>query len=192
MIMSEWTMCCFANCSNALYCAWESIVRCSDGVAQINLLLNRASPCLDVNSYLPYEGKVVIKNKTAREMRIRIPLWVDKKAVTCRLNNKTVPTDWLGNYILIRNLAKKDQVTLTFPVVESTEIHTAQSHGPYTCHFKGNTLVDISPRPEKPTGRYWPKGQEQFYQLYLRDYYKADKAPMKKVTRIVSPFVLEW
>ena len=38
-----------------------------DGHAQVNLLLNRASPWLDVDSYLPYEGKVVIHNKTAQE-----------------------------------------------------------------------------------------------------------------------------
>lgn len=44
--------------------------------------------------------------------------------------------------------------------VESTEIHTAQSYGPYTIQLKGNTLVDFSPCPEKPTGRYWPKLQK--------------------------------
>ena len=192
MMFSQWTMCCVSNCSCALYYAWESIVRCTDGVAQINLLLNRASPCLDVDSYLPYEGKVVIRNKTAREMRVRIPNWVDKNAVTCRLNGEVIECDWLGNYVLISNLAKRDQVNLTFPLIESTEVHTAQSYGPYTIQMKGNTLVDISPRMEKPTGRYWPKSQQKYYQLYLRDHYKAVKAPMKKVTRDVSAPVLQW
>ena len=27
-----------------------------------NLLLNRASPWMDIDSYIPYEGKVVLKN----------------------------------------------------------------------------------------------------------------------------------
>ena len=31
----------------------------------MNLLLNRASPWIDVDSYLPYEGRVQLKNKTA-------------------------------------------------------------------------------------------------------------------------------
>ena len=62
-----WTMCCLGNCSIALYKAWESIVRFKDGVAQVNLLLNRASAALDIGSYLPYEGKVVLKNKAARK-----------------------------------------------------------------------------------------------------------------------------
>ena len=40
--------------AEALYDAWESIVRCLDDMAQVNLLLKRASPWLDVDSYLPY------------------------------------------------------------------------------------------------------------------------------------------
>ena len=76
--------------------------------------------------------------------------------------------------------------------VESTEIHAAQSYGPYTIQLKGNTLVDFSPCPEKPTGRYWPKLQKKYYQLYQRDHYKADEAPTKKITRHVSPCILKW
>ena len=44
----------------------------------MNLLLNRASPWLDVDSYLPYEGKMVIRNKTCERVSIRIPSWVDR------------------------------------------------------------------------------------------------------------------
>ena len=66
--------CCTENGLIAYYHAWEGIVRCQDRVAQVNLLLNRASPWLDIDSYLPFEGKVVIRNKTARQISIRIPV----------------------------------------------------------------------------------------------------------------------
>src|SRR4029079_16103308 len=56
------------NWSNAsaylepFYFVWESIVRGHDDGAEVNLLLNRASSWVDVDSYLPYEGKVVLHN----------------------------------------------------------------------------------------------------------------------------------
>jgi len=57
--------CCSYNGLIGFYHAWEGIIRENKGVAQVNLLLNRASPWLDIDSYLPYEGKVMIRNKTA-------------------------------------------------------------------------------------------------------------------------------
>jgi len=65
-------------------------VRESQGVAQVNLLLNRASPWLDIDSYLPYQGKVVIRNKTARLIAVRIPRWADLGAVHSRLNDREI------------------------------------------------------------------------------------------------------
>ena len=60
------------QCIPALYYAWESIVR-ARRERQVNLLLNRASPWLDVDSYMPYEGKVVIHNKTAKSLALAYP-----------------------------------------------------------------------------------------------------------------------
>ena len=52
----------------------------------------------------------------------------------------------------------------------------------YTCRFKGNTLVDISPRDERPG----------FYPMYNRDEYQNNEATMKTVTRYVSPILIDW
>src|SRR4029078_6193921 len=80
--------CCTPNGTQALYYAWESIVRGRDDHADGNLLLNRASPWLDVCSYLPYEGKVELKNKTANVITVRIPQWVDLSQVKCTVGDK--------------------------------------------------------------------------------------------------------
>ncbi len=51
-------ICCPGNANHALFYTWESIVRADEnGHATINLLLNRASRWLDIDSYLPYEAK---------------------------------------------------------------------------------------------------------------------------------------
>jgi hypothetical protein len=55
--------CCTGEGSAALYRVWENILHYKDGVLKINLLLNRASPWVDVDSYIPYEGRVDVKTK---------------------------------------------------------------------------------------------------------------------------------
>ena len=196
------TVCCTGNCVPALYFAWESIVRCEDGVAQVNLLLNRASPWLDIESYLPYEGKVVIRNKSARILNVRIPKWVERGAVRSQIGDRPVEAFWAGRYLVFNDLKPEATVTVTFPVVETTETYTLkwkqsdfwqESTNPgdswrpleeparYTCRFRGNTLVDISPRDEGPG-----------YPLYLRDALTRSQAPMRQVTRYVPPRLVRW
>ena len=81
-------VCCSGNNPPALYAAWEAMLRYNDGAAQVNLLLNRVSPWLDMDSYLPYKGKVVIRNKAAKTLFVRIPRWVDKAKVQVEVNGK--------------------------------------------------------------------------------------------------------
>jgi DUF1680 family protein len=189
-----WVMCCNANCPRALHKVWKCIVRYSNGMAQVNLMLNRASPWLDVNSYLPYQGKVVLKNKTAREVCVRIPKWADKRAVRCRVNQKELARHWAGNYLLVPNLSPRDEVVVEFPVVETVEKHTDLTYQTtYKCTFRGNTLMDISPRAERPCYKQTALGEDgsrftinKGYPFYRRDALKRDRAPMEKVERYVA------
>jgi hypothetical protein len=129
-----------------------------------------------VDSYLPYEGKVVIHNKKAKNIYVRIPAWADKEAVRLRLGDENINNIWIGNYLAITGLKPGAVITVEFPMVESTE-----ELGGFTMRFKGNTLIDISPRSQ--TGGY---------PMYDRDHFKIDKAPMKKATRYVAPLTLVW
>ena len=191
-----WTICCTGNCTRAMYYAWKAIVEYRDGVAQVNLLLNRASPWVDIDSYLPYEGKVVIRNKTAHSLAVRLPLWVRKQNTQCLLNATTVNPVWQGQYLTIESLTPGDVVTITFPIEQTTERYTLkwkerdfwmESTNPgsqwipdasvqYTLTFKGNTLVDIAPRSSRLGYALYQRTQE-------RD---GTIAPMTTVTRFVS------
>jgi hypothetical protein len=179
-----------------LYYAWESIVRCRDESAQVNLLLNRASPWLDVDSYLPYEGKVVVRNKTARSLAVRIPRWVDKSAVAASINRQAAPGEWIGNCLTFARISPGDEITITFPMVTATEKYTLkwkhtdhwmESTDPgrrwsnpnptvYTMTFKGNTLVDVMPREEGP-------GYPLYQRAGQRD---STAAPTKVLRRFVA------
>ena len=151
----------------------------SRGIAQVNLLLNRASPWLDIDSYLPYEGKVVIHNKKARQIQVRIPDWVDKNAVQCSLSGKAVPAQWLGNYLLFESTSPSDTLLIEFPVADYTQtFHFMEAT--YQCRFRGNTLVWGT-----KTGRgAWDPPQ--------RAAYWKDTAPMRTVTRYVAPVLIQW
>ena len=190
---SGWGECCSSHGNMGLFYAWDGILKYSDGVAHINLLLNRASPWMDVDSYLPYEGKVVLKNKKAREALVRIPLWVDLKTVKCRVGHKAMPPKWFGRYLRIGKLNHADIVTIEFPVETTVEKLTASGtlrnewakypgNVTYTCTFRGNTLIEISPEllPGSPFYKERPAK------------YRASKAEMKKVTRFVSTRDLKW
>ncbi len=195
-ISADSTICGPGNVIAGLCCAWDAIVRCVNGEAQINLLLNRASPWLDIDSYLPYEGKVVIHNKTARRVAVRIPRWVSKPAVQIKIGKRAVTPSWVANYLILDAIHPEDQIIITFPMVTRVEKYTVkwkinenwhESSNPgndwtnpnpitYTMTFKGNTLVDVSPRDTGP-------GLPIYQRDAMRD---GTAAPMKTVTRFVA------
>ncbi len=187
-------LCCCTHGNMGTFYAWDGILRYSDGLARVNLLLNRASPWLDVESHLPYEGKVVLRNKAAREIWARMPLWVDGKRVSCRVGDKSVRPDWMGRYVRFEHVGPSQVVTIEFPVEERTETWTAPPRETnylmelpsprtrLTMKFRGNTLVELTP-PLAPGS--WLYQQRPAL-------YRARQAPMKEVTRYVTPFQLRW
>ena len=179
--------CCAVNGAQGLYYAWHGITRFDKGVATVNLFLNRASEWMDVDSYLPYEGKVVLHNKQARTALVRIPGWVEIEKVTCQIERrslfgrkkkKTVSPPRYGNRLVLEHLKPKDKITLEFPVPEWTDQYTI-SGKKFTLTFKGSTVTDVSPRE---TGNY--------YQVYERDHFKANKAPTHKIKRFVPDKII--
>jgi hypothetical protein len=201
---NRWFCCCAPWGNMGLYFAWEGTLRYSDGVARVNLLLNRATPWMDVDSYLPYEGKVILRNKTAHEVFVRIPLWVDKTTVTCRLNRKVVKPAWFGQDVRFEKLRPDDLVAIRFAMQERSERWKAtepiyKRYGAWPGHppgtemtftFRGNTLIDISPWPllslGSTDGTKWPCYSERAKQL------SAPKTPVRKVERFVAPQVVSF
>ena len=183
-----WSMlCCTGNGTQGLYYAWEGIVREDGDRAQVNLLLNRAARLLDVDSWLPYEGKVEVRNKAALRIAVRIPRWVDRRALRVAVKGRPVPAEWVGNYIVFAGLEPGEIIALTFPVPTTIDRYTVNANTEreqlYTCTFRGSTCVAISPRDESPTS----------YPFYQRDHLRSEKAPMKTVERFVAERVVrEW
>ncbi len=194
-IPQPWVMqCCSANAPRALYYAWEGALRHDKGTVTVNLLLNRASTWLDVDSYLPYEGKVLMHVKDAARVAVRLASWIPRSELQTRVNGTAREGVRLGNYMLIDELKPGDTIALSFPVQESVATYTGNAHRPggssskvretqYRCTFRGSTIVDVSPRDEDPTT----------YPFYRRDHMRQDAAPMKRVTRFVPErTIVNW
>ena len=170
--------CCTGNAGRTLYWIWDSILSRQDDRVRVNLLMNRASPWVDVDSHLPYEGKVELKIKETKEVAVRIPEWTNRQNVSCKINGQAQEFSWSGNYVKVGDLKGGDTVSVEFPMREKTLLRVIDKL-PYKMTLKGNTVVDIEPK-----GKINP--------IYQRDQYKQDKAPLKKVTRFVYPETLLW
>lgn len=188
--------CCTCNGLIAYYHAWKSIVQQDGDTVRVNLMLNRRSPWVDVESSLPYEGKVVLRNKTAKSLCVRISDWIDRNVVKYAVQGEASAPFWMNGYLIFNGVSSNGVITITFPVVEATESHTnlfeGALHGPghtevtcmapraegvaYSCRFRGNTLVDISPRLNG-----------EGYPIYERNaLQKSGPAPIKKQSSYVA------
>jgi hypothetical protein len=185
-IPNPWVMqCCTGNATQGLYYAWEGALREVGDRATVNLLLNRAGRLVDVDSFLPYQGRVLIRNHAASRVSIRVPGWAPRRAVRLMVNNIDRTPDWVGQYLLVADLNPGDIIELGFPVKETTSRYTVNARSKdetvYTCTFRGSTLVDIGPRDLAPTG----------IPIYQRDSLRgADVAPLVKLHRFVPDRVV--
>jgi hypothetical protein len=138
--------CCTGNGTRAIFEIWDAILKGRDKILTVNLLLNRFSEQADVLSYLPFEGKAVVKlNRNYSTVRVRVPTWVPHASVHCFKNNAPVNLNWEDtNYVVIGGTGLHDEVRVTFqtPVPRCV---TVNIHGD-TFHFtmRGDTVIDIA------------------------------------------------
>ena len=185
-------LCCVGNCTNAIYYAWESIVRNSGTSAQVNLLLNRASPGLDVESHLPYEGKVVLRTKGVEKVAVRVPSWVNRKNLRFRVNASDAAATWVGNYASFSGLKAGDMIQADFAVPEEAAVYTrvfstpplnSASSEKYVCKFKGDTCLEVTGPDDYAVG----------YPAYRnRAHFSKTEAPVKTAQLYVAPKLYSW
>jgi hypothetical protein len=164
--------CCTVYGANGLFWIWEHILRHDNGRLRINLLLNRASPWADVDSYVPYQGRVDVRIKKPVDLSIRIPEWVKPNESRCQVNGQDRLISWEGRYAKIGQVSPGSVAALTFPIFERTDKVWIEKQA-YTLVRKGNDVVSID-----PPGVYYP--------YYQRQRYRTSEPQMRKVTRFVS------
>jgi hypothetical protein len=151
------TFCCIGNGARALYYVWEKMIGFKNGTLSLHLLLNRASAWADVDSYIPYEGRVDVALKTPCNLKIRIPEWVKPDDVTGVVNGTQRQLTFQGRYALVGYVEPGSLATLTFPIAERV-VDTPIGNVPYALTIKGNDVVSID-----PPGKWYPFYQRSQY-----------------------------
>ena len=180
--------CCTANCCQALYYAWEGILRQeSHDSVTVNLWLNRRSPWVDVLSWQPYEGKLTVQNKGMRRIAIRKPGWAAAASIRCQVNGIDAKPSWNGNRMIFNGLKGNELISIhTQLFSESAEYTLVNIGNPidsterYQIEFKGPTAtkVDRVSAGDGDAGYYKGQDDHDWYRLFLREHMRADHAPM--------------
>lgn len=184
---NDWTIfagiqhCCTANGARAIYYAWEHALSFEEGVLTVNLLLNRASIWADVDSHIPYTGRVDLKIKQrCADVLVRVPEWVETGIadVSCTVDGLNRTVQWRGRYVGVGEARPGDSVSLYFPICENT---TSEVIGCvlYTLVTRGSTVVFID-----PPGKHHP--------LYQRAHYRENETRWRKAARFVPHALLKW
>ena len=133
---------------------------------------------MDIDSYLPYEAKVVLKMKKEKNAYVRIPGWTNRGKVTCSVNGKDKGFEWQGNYIFIESLKAGSEVTIEFPMVEKTLYRNYKSHE-FIIKLRGFTVVDLQPH-------------EDITPVFLRSHYEKSPAPKRAIQRFSTSEKITW
>ena len=163
--------CCTGNASRTIYFIWDHILGYSSGKLRVDLLLNRASPWADIDSHIPYTGRVDIRVKTPCDLSVRIPEWVSPSETRCEVSGTARETGFNGRYANVGAVKPGDVVTLTFPISERTEEVWIEKRR-YTVVIKGNEVVRID-----PPGSVCP--------IYQREHYR-NNTPLRPEYRSVE------
>ncbi len=172
MNQSPVSACCTGNGSRALYYVWRDMINFDQGRLTLHLPFNRASPWADVNSFIPYEGRVDVSLKTDCDLDIRLPEWATPEDARGGINNATIELAYSGRYARFGRVQRGDTATLTFPISER-KVDAQIGDDSYQLTVKGNDVVDI-----RPAGTLYP--------YYQRAPYRQPKAPLVQLERYVG------
>ncbi|MFA6109113.1 MAG: hypothetical protein WDA75_10100 [Candidatus Latescibacterota bacterium] len=170
--------CCTGNAARALYYVWEQILTAEPGRLRVNLLLNRASPWVDLHSHIPFQGLVEVVVKQDLELEIRLAEWVRPEEARCTVNGALRDLTFAGRYARVGRVSAGERVTLAFPIRERTDRVIVEKR-PYTLVRRGNEVVWID-----PPGRNRP--------LYQRGHYRQGETLWRTVRRFTSNTPVSW
>ena len=176
----DWVImhCCTGHGTRGLYQAWHNIVTEKPEGVYVNLWFSRDTPAVEVDSFLPYEGKLEVRVHQAPTVYVRVPEGVDPDEVRGMVNNREKSPQRAGAYMGFSGLRGGDVLTVSVPLKKRTTKETVAGVE-YTLEWKGNTIVGMSPK-----GTLAP--------LYQREDYLADRAPLGEVDYYVPAQEVAW
>jgi hypothetical protein len=140
--------CCTGALVRSLYFAWESAVEERAGRVWIHMPFTRSHPGLEMLCHEPWEGAITLEIKKPCNVSFRLPKWVEKDTLKVVRNDAAAPAAFDGRHLLLDGLARGDTVRLAYPIPETQRDYRIDGRD-YTAHWRGGTLVEMSP-PGRP------------------------------------------
>lgn len=180
---SDLQLCCIGSGTRGLFMGWSNIVTEHKGTVRVNLLLSRGTRWLDVNSYLPHEGKLVLDiNEDIANLEVRIPDWAGFNQVVAERtlggNTRTQTgkdaSTWVKTrYMRLGEAKKGETITITFPLGEYKTVERAVGEE-YIVQWRGDDVIHITPE-----GKYKPlyNGRRIYDQTPMKEaaYHREEK-----------------
>ncbi|RTE11503.1 hypothetical protein [Paenibacillus whitsoniae] len=155
---SDLQLCCLGSGTRGLFMGWSNTITEKNGAISVNFLLNRGSKWLDVSSYLPHEGKVVLHIHTdLPRLQIRIPEWAGftKIRFVRELGGEVTEgrgseaSSWVNKHFLLLGPAKAGEtITVTFPLSFRKTLENAVGQT-FETEWRGDDVVNITPKGKK-------------------------------------------
>lgn len=164
--------CCTGNSSRALYYIWQGMITRKDDTYYVNLLFNRSTKMFDMDSHIPYSGRVDFIAKEDVTLKVRLPEWVKADEALATVNKKPVHLDIEGRYVSAGEIKAGDILTISFPIYEKWEELVIEKHS-YNVLIRGNEIVYIN-----PPGTICP--------IFNREHYRSRETRWKRKTCFVS------
>jgi hypothetical protein len=192
--------CCTANGVQGFYYGWEAAIRHRAGTSTVNLFFTRFSPWLDLISWLPYEGRVVINNKTSKAVNVRIPGWVMLGDVRVTVNGNDVTPDYAGRYARLSGLAGGERIELTFPQPRRSLKITVPHYndrpwwcrGAVTVNLVGSTATGFEESGAENLQGAEPVMIKLFEYPGYYKHYRSGELAMKEADYYVAEKTIKW
>jgi hypothetical protein len=142
--------CCSGSGSKGLYLAWHHAAEDDGEALRVNFAVSRECASASIRVFEPAEGRVEVRLKADRSLKVRVPGGVkhDEVRVTC--DGRPTTPRWEGEFACLAGLKARPQVTVLYPLVERTETVTVGAWDftkavDYKVAWRGNTVVGIDP-----------------------------------------------
>ena len=146
-VMHDWDLytCCSAQGVRGLFNAWTNAVTEEDDVIRVNLLINSKSKIATVRSWLPNCGRLEIIANKGVNVQIRIPSWLDQRALEIKVNGKSQEPSFLKpTFAEITDISAGSQIVCLFPITENKAKESVLGTE-YTISWSGDTVTGVSP-----------------------------------------------
>jgi DUF1680 family protein len=162
--------CCCGAGARGLYQVWDNAAWGGKDALHVYLLLNKRFPHGEIQSHLPHEGKVLLKNVKANCLYLRMPDWLSGESVSVFCNGKEYPSKMGNSFLHVPSFNTGSTIEVRFPMKTLQKTEKIQKWV-FDILWRGDTILRMN-----PSGDNVP--------LYQRESMNAEQVSWRSIPRI--------